>query len=106
VEQPLRKTGWPGLRAAARVRSSPCPSRYHCMRREAEIVDALVDLLIQITQKIARKAKKRVEKEFLAAGAVLVRGKTGILYALFAHSPARARAAKSCAVLIRGFCRG
>ena len=53
---------------------------FYCMRREAEIVDALVDLLIQITQKIARRAKRRVEKQFVAAGALLVRGKTSILY--------------------------
>lgn len=53
---------------------------FYCARREAEIVDALVDLLIQITHKIARKAKKRVEKELVATGAFLVRGKTGILY--------------------------
>jgi hypothetical protein len=50
------------------------------VRREAEIVDGLVDLLIQITQKIARRAQRRVEKEYLAAGTLLVRGKTGILY--------------------------
>lgn len=53
---------------------------FYCVRREAEIVDALVDLLIQITRKIARKAKNRVEKEIVASGAFLVRGKTGILY--------------------------
>ncbi|MBV9949960.1 MAG: DUF4158 domain-containing protein, partial [Myxococcales bacterium] len=53
---------------------------FYCARREAEIVDALVDLLIQITRKIARKAKNRVEKELVASGAFLVRGKTGILY--------------------------
>jgi TnpA family transposase len=53
---------------------------FYCARREAEIVDALVELLVQITHKIARRAEKRVEKEFIAAAATLVHGKTGILY--------------------------
>jgi TnpA family transposase len=52
---------------------------FYCVRREAEIVDSLVDLLIQITHKIARKAKTRVEKKYVAAGARLVRGAKGIL---------------------------
>jgi TnpA family transposase len=52
---------------------------FYCVRREAEIVDSLVELLLQITHKMAKKAKKRVEKEFLAE-AIQVRGKKGILY--------------------------
>ena len=44
---------------------------FYCVRREAEIVDALVELLVQIAQKITRKAERRVEKEFLAAGTML-----------------------------------
>ena len=53
---------------------------FYCVRRAAEIVDGLVELLVQITHRITRRAERRVEKDFAAAGALLVRGKTGILY--------------------------
>lgn len=53
---------------------------FYYVRRAAEIVDGLVELLVQITHRITRRAERRVEKDFAAAGALLVRGKTGILY--------------------------
>src|SRR5215217_6675655 len=52
---------------------------FACASREAEIVDALVELLIQVTHRITTKAEKRVI-EGLLADAVQVRGKAGILF--------------------------
>lgn len=52
---------------------------FYCGPREAEIVDGLVDLLIQITHRITVKAEKRVVTELLEEAAA-VRGKTGILF--------------------------
>lgn len=52
---------------------------FYCVRRAAEIIDSLVELLVQITHRMARRAERRVEKEFIAAGALFVRGKAGIL---------------------------
>jgi hypothetical protein len=47
--------------------------------REAEIVDGLVELLIQITHRIAVKAERRVTAELIEE-ARTVRGKAGILF--------------------------
>ncbi|WP_336975178.1 DUF4158 domain-containing protein [Sphingobium aromaticiconvertens] len=52
---------------------------FYCVPREAEIVDGLVDLLIQITHRITVKAERRVVTELLEE-AKAVRGKTGILF--------------------------
>ena len=52
---------------------------FYCVPREAEIVDGLVELLIQITHRITVKAEKRVVTELLEEAAA-VRGKTGILF--------------------------
>ena len=52
---------------------------FACAPREAEIVDALVELLIQVTHRITTRAEKRVI-EGLLADAVQVRGKAGILF--------------------------
>ena len=52
---------------------------FYCVPREAEIVDGLVDLLIQITHRITAKAERRVVTELLEE-AKAVRGKTGILF--------------------------
>ena len=52
---------------------------FYCLPREAEIVDGLVELLIQVTHRITVKAEKRVVEELLA-DAVQVRGKIGILF--------------------------
>jgi TnpA family transposase len=52
---------------------------FYCGPREAEIVDGLVDLLIQITHRITVKAERRVVTELLEE-AKAVRGKTGILF--------------------------
>ena len=49
------------------------------MPREAEIVDGLVDLLIQIMHRITVKAERQVVIELLEE-ATSVRGKTGILF--------------------------
>ena len=52
---------------------------FYCAPREAEVVDGLIELLIQITQRITVKAEKRVMEELLA-DATRVRGKAGILF--------------------------
>jgi len=52
---------------------------FYCVPREAEIVDGLVDLLIQVTHRITVKAERRVVTELLEE-AKAVRGKTGILF--------------------------
>ncbi len=50
-----------------------------CVPREAEIVDGLVELLIQVTHRITVKAERRVIEE-LVEEASEVRGKAGILF--------------------------
>jgi TnpA family transposase len=52
---------------------------FWCAPREAEVVDGLVELLIQVTHRITVKAEKRVLEE-LVEEAVEVRGKAGILF--------------------------
>jgi TnpA family transposase len=52
---------------------------FYCVPREAEIVDGMVDLLIQITHRITVKAERRVVTELLEE-AKAVRGKSGILF--------------------------
>jgi TnpA family transposase len=52
-----------------------------CHLREQAIIDGLVDLLIQITHKIAARAERRVVKELLR-DLRKVSGKTGLLYSL------------------------
>ncbi|GGY47465.1 Tn3 family transposase [Streptomyces tanashiensis] len=52
-----------------------------CSSRQAEITDALVDLLVALVQKINARAERRVEKQ-LTAELKKVRGKEGILFKL------------------------
>lgn len=52
-----------------------------CWSRTAEITDALVDLLIDVVDKIRVRAENRVEKA-LVADLKRVRGKHGLLFAL------------------------
>src|SRR5215218_7851564 len=52
---------------------------FWCAPREAEVVDGLVELLIQVTHRITVKAERRVLEE-LVEEAVAVRGKAGILF--------------------------
>jgi TnpA family transposase len=52
---------------------------FYCVPREADLVDGLVELLMQITHKMTEKAERRVVEEMLA-DIQAVRGKTGILY--------------------------
>src|SRR4051794_18685026 len=52
---------------------------FWCTPREAEVVDGLVELLIQVTHRITVKAERRVLEE-LVEEAVEVRGKAGILF--------------------------
>src|SRR4051794_22862757 len=52
---------------------------FWCTPREAEVVDGLVELLIQVTHWITVKAERRVLEE-LVEEAVEVRGKAGILF--------------------------
>ena len=52
---------------------------FWCVPREAEVVDGLVELLIQVTHRITVKAERRVVDE-LVDEAREVRGKAGILF--------------------------
>ncbi|WP_218184321.1 DUF4158 domain-containing protein [Streptomyces sp. PKU-EA00015] len=52
-----------------------------CSSRQAEITDALVDLLVALVHKINARAERRVEKQ-LTAELKRVRGKEGILFRL------------------------
>ncbi|MFF9570430.1 Tn3 family transposase [Streptomyces sp. NPDC014685] len=52
-----------------------------CSSRQAEITDALADLLIALVQKINARAERRVEKQ-LTAELKKIRGKEGILFKL------------------------
>ncbi len=52
---------------------------FYCVPREADLVDGLVELLMQITHKMTEKAERRVVEKMLADFQA-VRGKTGILY--------------------------
>ncbi len=52
---------------------------FWCGPRQAEVIDGLVELLIQITHRITVKAERRVLEE-LVEEATEVRGKTGILF--------------------------
>jgi TnpA family transposase len=52
---------------------------FYCVPREAEILDGLVELLIQITHRITVRAERRVAAE-LVEEAKAVRGKAGILF--------------------------
>ena len=71
------ETAWDLRRHSARIRLPLLA--FYCVPREAEIVDGLVDLLIQITHRITVKAERRVQTELLEE-AKAVRGKTGILF--------------------------
>jgi len=52
---------------------------FYCMPREAEIIDGLIELLIQITHRITVRAERRVTAEILT-DFQHVRGKAGILF--------------------------
>ncbi len=72
----------------AHLRAMPQPIRLTllaalCWSRTAEITDALVDLLIEVVDKIRVRAENRVEKA-LVADLKRVRGKHGLLFALAA----------------------
>ena len=54
---------------------------FWCAPREAEVVDGLVELLIQVTHRITVKAERRVVEE-LVEEALEVRGKAGILFSV------------------------
>jgi hypothetical protein len=52
---------------------------FYCVPREAEIVDGLIELLLEITHRITVRAERRVVEELLEEYRQ-VRGKTGILF--------------------------
>lgn len=52
---------------------------FYCVPREAEIIDGLIDLMVQVVHKISARAEKRVVTE-LVKDIVKVKGKTNILF--------------------------
>ena len=56
---------------------------FYCMQREAEIVDGLVDLLLQITHRITVRAERRIVQDLLD-DFQQVQGKTLILFRIAA----------------------
>jgi hypothetical protein len=56
------------------------------MQREAEIVDGLVDLLLQITHRITVRAERRIVQDLLD-DFQQVQGKTLILFRIAAAAP-------------------
>jgi TnpA family transposase len=56
---------------------------FYCVPREAEIIDGLIELLIQITHRITVRAERRVTAEILS-DFQHVRGKAGILFRIAA----------------------
>lgn len=52
---------------------------FYCIPREAEIIDGLVELLLEITHRITVRAERRVDEELLEEYRQ-VRGKTSILF--------------------------
>ena len=71
------ETAWELRRHPDRIRLPLLAS--WCAPREAEVVDGLVELLIQVTHRITVKAERRVLEELMAEAAE-VRGKAGILF--------------------------
>jgi hypothetical protein len=52
---------------------------FYCLSREAEVIDGLVELLIQVVHRIGARAERKVIKE-LINDFVKVKGKAGILF--------------------------
>ena len=71
------ETAWELRRPPERIRLPLLA--FWCAPREAEVVDGLVELLIQVTHRITVKAERRVIDE-LVEEAREVRGKAGILF--------------------------
>jgi hypothetical protein len=71
------ETAWELRRHPERIRLPLLA--FWCAPREAEVVDALVELLIQVTHRITVRAERRVIDE-LVEEAREVRGKAGILF--------------------------
>jgi TnpA family transposase len=70
------ETAWELRRHPERIRLPLLA--FWCVPRQAEVIDGLVELLIQVTHRITVKAERRVLEE-LVEEAVEVRGKAGIL---------------------------
>ena len=75
-----------GTESSWELRRHPAEIRYtlvavYCWQRQHEIIDALIDLLIQVIHKIGTRAENKVEKELLD-DLRRVRGKTNVLFKL------------------------
>src|SRR5271157_1269179 len=70
------ETAWELRRHPERIRLPLLA--FWCVPRQAEVIDGLVELLIQVTHRITVKAERRALEE-LVEEAVEVRGKAGIL---------------------------
>lgn len=71
------ETAWELRRHPERIRLPLLA--FWCVPRQAEVIDGLVELLMQVTHRITVKAERRVLDE-LVKEAVEVRGKAGILF--------------------------
>lgn len=71
------ETAWELRRHTERIRLPLLA--FWCVPRQAEVIDGLVELLIQVTHRITVKAERRALEE-LVEEAVEVRGKAGILF--------------------------
>jgi TnpA family transposase len=71
------ETAWELRRHSERIRLPLLA--FWCIPRQAEVIDGLVELLMQVTHRITVKAERRVLKE-LVEEAFEVRGKAGILF--------------------------
>ena len=75
-----------GTESSWELRRHPPEIRYtlvaaYCWQRQHEIIDALIELLIQVIHKIGTRAENKVEKELLN-DLRRVRGKTNVLFKL------------------------
>jgi hypothetical protein len=70
------ETAWGLRRHRERIR---LPLAFWCVPRQAEVINGLVELLIQVTHRITVKAERRALEE-LVEEAVEVRGEAGILF--------------------------
>ena len=76
-QRAARETAWELKRHPDHIRYPLLA--FYCLPREAQVIDGLVDLLIQVVHQISARAERKVVKE-LISDFVKVNGKTNILF--------------------------